>query len=167
MRGLIILSLCAALLALIVWWMPVNDNGVEPQPAAVAALPCGMPADRTSFGEIVVIGAGEGEIRAGLAVADRERVLGLSGVPCLPEDAGLLFDFGKAGFYPIWMKDMRFALDILWLGEDMSVVDIKEGILPQSFPDIFVNATPARFVLEIPAGSAEKLSIQKGTVLSF
>lgn len=88
-------------------------------------------------------------------VADthESRVQGLSGREVLPGGEGLLFDFKRMGKHSIWMKDMRFAIDIVWLDEQGRVVDVKSRARPESFPETFRNVRPARYVLEVGADS--------------
>ena len=81
------------------------------------------------------------------------RVRGLSGRKSLPPQQGLLFDYMRAGRHGIWMKDMFFPIDIIWLDERMRVVDIKRHALPESYPEIFFPKQPAHYVLEVNAKS--------------
>jgi uncharacterized protein len=78
--------------------------------------------------------------------------LGLSGYPGLKENEGMLFVFDKADYHGIWMKDMLFSIDILWLDDDLNVVDAHTNVSPDTFPDVFQPKTPARFVLETNGG---------------
>ena len=43
---------------------------------------------------------------------------GLSGRDNLADDEGMFFVFEKSDIYPFWMKDMKFAIDIIWIMED-------------------------------------------------
>lgn len=96
-----------------------------------------------------------------------ERQLGLSGRDGLPENHGLLFVFEKADTYGIWMKDMTFAIDVIWLSEDMRVVHIERSVAPESFPKVYRPDEPALFVLETPAGFAEHYSVAEGEKISI
>lgn len=88
-------------------------------------------------------------------VADtrQSRVRGLSGRKSLPPQRGLLFDFMRAGRHAIWMKEMLFPIDIVWLDEHMRVVDIKRQASPESYPEIFFPKQPVHYVLEVNAKS--------------
>ena len=94
-------------------------------------------------------------------VADtfERRVTGLSNSTELPRGIdGLLFDFNEPGFHGIWMKEMNYNIDILWLnriGDDplnnsFETVHVEENVSPETFPRVFNTPTPARFVFEIP-----------------
>lgn len=92
---------------------------------------------------------------------------GLSGKSSLPHDSGMFFVFEQAGVYPFWMKDMLFSLDMLWIGDDFSVVHIVENASPDTYPDIFDPGVPARYVLEVNAGFVKEKNIQVGDIVSL
>lgn len=99
-----------------------------------------------------------------IADTDAARVQGLSGREGLDTDAGELFVFDKSDFYPFWMKDMKFALDIIWINNDR-VVDVVT--LPPPSPNQLVPATHvplvrADSVLEVNAGKASQLGLVPG-----
>src|SRR3989338_3376126 len=103
-----------------------------------------------------------------VAQTEKERIQGLSGRNEMPND-GMFFIFDKDGRHGIWMKDMQFPIDILWLGSDFAVVDFKENVLPNTYPEIFVPESPVRYVVEIPSGMLHRLGVQKGdpTIFTF
>lgn len=104
-----------------------------------------------------------------LEVADNpsERTKGLGGRRCIPSMQGMLFEYSQPGYYPFWMKDMRFSIDIIWLDSDKKVVYIKPYISPDTYPQTFVSPQPAQYVLELKAGQAGRLNLTPGTKLSF
>jgi len=85
---------------------------------------------------------------------------GLSWKDNMPENRGMLFIFSTSDFYKIWMKDMKFPIDIIWIGEDKKIVDIKTNISPQTFPEIFTSRQPARYVLEVNSGWVDENKIE-------
>lgn len=95
------------------------------------------------------------------------RQKGLAGRLCLGSDQAMLFVFDKAGYYPFWMRDMRFDIDIVWIGEDHTVADILEDAQPATYPKSFINERPARYVLEVKAGNVRQLGIGTGTFIKF
>ena len=101
-----------------------------------------------------------------VAQTEKERIQGLSGRNEMPND-GMFFIFDKDGRHGIWMKDMQFPIDILWLGSDFAVVDFKENVLPNTYPEIFVPESPVRYVVEIPSGMLHRLGVQKGDPTLF
>ena len=47
---------------------------------------------------------------------------GLSGHPILPPGEGMFFIFHDLSEYSMWMPEMRFPLDVIWLDENLVVV---------------------------------------------
>ena len=88
-----------------------------------------------------------------------DRVRGLSGRPDLKPNTGMLFVFDKPGIYRIWMKDMLFPIDILWINQFGSIVHIERQASPDSYPRRFQTAKPALYVLEIPAGAGQSFTV--------
>ena len=99
-----------------------------------------------------------------IEVADtpEKRIKGLSGRENLPENVGLLFVYDKPGLYGIWMKDMNFPVDVIWLDKDFKVVNIAQNISPDSFPQVFEPKAPALYILEVNTGFAEQNIIEIG-----
>ena len=79
----------------------------------------------------------------------------------------MLFVFDKPGQYPFWMKDMNFAIDIIWIGEDLRVVYIKKDARPELYPETYTPTENAKYVLEVPAGFSEKNNLKVGDSASF
>ncbi|HCM52113.1 TPA: hypothetical protein DIS56_03220 [Candidatus Saccharibacteria bacterium] len=101
------------------------------------------------------------------ADSQTERQKGLSGLDCIGPNEGMLFIFDRPGHYSFWMKDTRFAIDIVWLSADKKVVDQQLNIKPSTYPQTFTNDKPAKYVLEIPAGQADHFGSTEGNQLSF
>jgi uncharacterized membrane protein (UPF0127 family) len=102
-----------------------------------------------------------------VASSDEARVQGLSGRNNLRQNTGMLFDFGQLGNWQIWMKDMRFNIDILWLDESGKVVGVKTDASPATYPQTFGAVNRNRYVIELPAGTAERLSIKTNDVIQI
>lgn len=102
-----------------------------------------------------------------LATTSAARSRGLGGRDGLAPDTGMLFVFERDGMYAFWMKDMRFAIDILWLDAAGRVITIQNSVSPDTYPASFVPDAPARFVLELPAGFALVHGIAVGAVVAL
>lgn len=101
-------------------------------------------------------------IQVSIADSNEERRLGLSGVTKLDEDEGKLFIFDKADYYGIWMKDMLFPIDIIWIDENLKIVHLEQDVKPESYPSSYNSPIPARFVLEVNAFYVDTYKIQLG-----
>jgi uncharacterized membrane protein (UPF0127 family) len=60
------------------------------------------------------------------------------------------------------MKNMKFAIDILWLDENKKIVHVSSNV-PPCVTDpcpVYNPGMPARYVLEIPAGDAKRYALK-------
>lgn len=96
-----------------------------------------------------------------------ERTLGLSGRESMLREQGMLFDFVTTGKYCMWMKDMNFPLDMLWLSADKRIVEIKEDVTPETYPQTFCGPESARYVVEVNSGVSKAGNLQLGQSLRF
>lgn len=108
-----------------------------------------------------------GSLSAEVLKDDQERKQGLSGRKCLPKNGAVIFEHQEVDLHGYWMKEMRFPLDIVWLDQDKKVVDIAEGVSPESYPDVFRPDKPAKFVIELNTRSASGFGIDIGDELSW
>ena len=123
------------------------------------------PAKGESEGVIIISGE---SIPVEIADMNTERIQGLSGRDSLTAGFGILFVFEKSDMHGFWMKDMKFPIDIIWISDDWRVVAMEKKVSPDTFPFIFYPPVPAKYVLELNAGEAEKLGIEPGKdVLEF
>lgn len=93
--------------------------------------------------------------------------LGLSNRASLPWNQGMLFDFEKSAEYCMWMKDMRFDLDMIWLNEQKQIIATRENVSPQTFPRSFCGPKTARYVVEVNAGIVRAGDLRLGQHLNF
>lgn len=102
------------------------------------------------------------DINVYIADTEKQRVDGLSGFKILPPNTGMLFVFPQVGKYSFWMKDMNFPLDIVWFDESMQIVDQVANAQPQDYPKTYIPQAAAKYVLEIPANTAETYGFSIG-----
>lgn len=105
-----------------------------------------------------------------VSVADdlHERVQGLSGVPGLRDFQGKLFIFDTDDQHGIWMKDMLFPIDIIWIDRNLKVIHIEENVHPNTYPSkSFAPPTDARFVLEMNAFFVSSIKVSIGDRLTL
>ena len=107
-----------------------------------------------------------------IARSGPERARGLSGRAGLAPGRGMIFLHERPDLHPYWMKDMRFAIDILWLREGR-VVDVAHRVRPEppgtadrDLPS-YAPRAPADAVLEVPAGFARLHGWDVGQRASF
>lgn len=103
-----------------------------------------------------------------VANSPAEREKGLSGRERLAANQGMLFEYSDMGQYCMWMKDMKFALDMVWIDANKKVVYIQENATPESYPDeTFCSPQDAKYVLEVNAGSVQRWGIKTGDTIKF
>lgn len=124
-------------------------------------------AELSERSAIQYVSIGGRNVRVDVALLSEELARGLSGRGLLPEGEGMLFIFPEPGKYVFWMKDMNFAIDIIWITDDLKVAYIKKGARPESYPEIFGSDVEARYVLEVPAGFSEKNNWRAGDSVEF
>jgi hypothetical protein len=103
-----------------------------------------------------------------LAITPAERAQGLSGREPLLENEGMLFVFDEPSIHGFWMKDMKFALDIIWI-KDNKVVDIWQDASPPMGDDIprYRPEAESDYVLEVNAGFVERSGLKIGDEVSI
>lgn len=117
--------------------------------------------------EVINVG-GKAVYDVDMAKAESELERGLMNVYELPEDKGMLFDLRayRGGSASMWMKDTYIALDMIFIGCDMRVVDIYENAEPLSLKKIG-SETDFCYVLEINGKEVEKHGIAKGDLVLY
>ena len=96
--------------------------------------------------------------RAGFADSIMSRALGLMGQAALPAGAGLVLDPCTS----IHMFFMRFAIDALYVAQDGAVLRVVPHLRPWWLGPIILRA---RYVVELPAGTAARTGTQAGDIL--
>lgn len=102
------------------------------------------------------------EVNASVAKTWPERIQGLSGTPYLPENVVKLFVFDAPGLHSIWMKDMKYPIDILWVSDDSEIVHIVKNATPDSYPELFLPEREAYYVIETKAGFVDDKGVEIG-----
>lgn len=116
-------------------------------------------------GKAKIIKINDTSIEVEIVDTPETREKGLSGREMLPEGTGMLFIFDSPAPYGFWMKNMNFPIDIVWIDEKYHVVGIEREVLPSTFPQTFYPNQPVKYVLELPAGSANRYHIDIGAVV--
>ena len=138
--------------------------GCTPQAAPESGQPGPVPEldGHFGFGELVVVsddGASH-EFRVYLATEHEQQRRGLMFVRDLPPDVGMLFIYEGDAIRSMWMKNTYLSLDMVFARADGTVINVVSDTVPQTL-ESQVSAEPARFVLELNAGTARKLGIGK------
>lgn len=92
---------------------------------------------------------------------------GLSGRTSLDPTEGMLFIFPNNGYHGIWMKEMNFPIDIVWVDSSFKVVSIEENVKPETYPKVFEPTSPARFVIEANAFFMNSFDVRVGATVEI
>lgn len=109
----------------------------------------------------VVTGTGTHRLNVEVAADEDSRELGLMFRNSLAPDAGMLFEFDKDQPVAMWMKNTYISLDMVFIASNGRVVNIERNTTPESL-DVIESAGPVRAVLEVAAGTADRLGIAPG-----
>jgi uncharacterized membrane protein (UPF0127 family) len=101
--------------------------------------------------------------------SDEDRAMGLMFRPSLAQDHGMLFTFDRVDFHGFWMKNCKFAIDMVWLDEEKKVVHVAESVPPcKSDPcPVYQPLRRAAYVVELNAGQARREKAILGATLTF
>ncbi len=136
---------------------------------AGSALAQNSDLDETFEKDVLIIHASEHacyRLDIYLAMNNEQRARGLMHVRSLPQTTGMLFVYESDGYLSIWMKNTYIPLDIVFARADGSVSSIEYDAEPLSLRSMQA-LEPVRYVLELNAGVAEKLSIDRYSRLEW
>ncbi|MEK7352018.1 MAG: DUF192 domain-containing protein [Nitrospirota bacterium] len=137
------------------------------------SFPCYALAgnDPAPPGLIPITLPGGAVIQAELANTPQKRAEGLMYREHLAQDRGMLFTFSQAEAWVFWMKNTKIPLDLIWINEKKQIVHMEQNVpictrTDDSCPQYRPNEG-ALYVLELAAGRAESLKLQRGSKLQF
>lgn len=104
-----------------------------------------------------------------LAFTESARRRGLMFRSELADRKGMLFLFANSQRRSFYMKNCLIDLDILFLDHTGRIVSIRTMTAPKPGEPLtyYHSDAPARYALELPAGTAAELGIQPGQVISL
>jgi uncharacterized membrane protein (UPF0127 family) len=104
--------------------------------------------------------------RFSVEIADtrEKQALGLMFRDSMPPDQGMLFVFPREAPRSFWMKNTRIPLDIMYFNEELELVSISADAPPcrVRYCPSYPSKIPAKFVLELNAGTAAELGVELG-----
>ncbi len=109
----------------------------------------------------------DGAWQVEIADTDALREQGLSGRTSLDEKEAMLFVFETVEAQIFWMKDMKFALDIIFLDENLKIIAIEKNLAPETYPKTFGWGLRTKYVLEINANQADFYKLAIGDQAAF
>lgn len=164
LRNFLITCLFAGIATAGVGWMIISNT---PSGNLTSRLACGWFLMGRDYARDKTLQVGSRRYYLESAAKTDQQIRGLSNEKCLPANAGKLLIFSEPGERCIWMKDMRFDLDIIWLDDHKIINHIEKNVMPQSYPHSYCGNGPAAYVLEVNSGTAEAVRLKAGEKLHF
>ena len=141
--------------------------------AAVMLAACGAKRDDVRDFSAVDVTMPNGKLVLAERVSNpMDMARGLMFRESLPADRGLLYVWATAGAYSSWMYQVKIPLDAIWMDINHNVVEVAANMPPcpsKSAKDCphFGGRQRAQYMLQVPAGMAEKYNVRVGASLAF
>ena len=121
----------------------------------------------TSSGVTFFTDNGKVNVAVELAVTNEARSHGLMNRTSL--DGGMLFVFDEEAKRTFWMKNTLIPLDMVFVGSDLTINEIKENIPPCTADPcpVYPSINPAQYVIELNAGFAKQNHLKVGQKISI
>jgi uncharacterized protein len=140
--------------------------------AIAALLPCsGFAQEAEPKGpqpelpkeKLVIVGHGGPEhvFSVEMALKPDQQTTGEMFRTSVPEDGGMLFDWGFPRNSQMWMRNTLVSLDMVFINQDGTIRSIAESTTPRSLA-VIDSRGPVRATLELAAGTTAKLDIRVG-----
>lgn len=96
-----------------------------------------------------------------MALTQDQQTVGEMFRSSIPDDGGMLFDWGFARPVPMWMRNTLVPLDMVFINPDGTIRSIAESTTPRSLAPIDSHG-PVRATLELAGGVTARLDIRVG-----
>jgi uncharacterized protein len=127
--------------------------------AALALSALGLCACARALPTIPVRIGGE-EFRIEVARSEEQKARGLMHRRSLGERSGMIFVYEADEHLSFWMKNTTLPLTLAFLSREGEILQVEE-LKPLSLKPV-TSARAARFALELPAGSLQRLGVVPG-----
>lgn len=97
-----------------------------------------------------------------LAVSPADQARGLMFRKTMDDQAGMFFIFDREEIRHFWMRNTLVPLDMIFIDNKFLVVDLHRGAKPLD-ETVVSSRKPARYVLEVNAGRADRCRIKAGS----
>ena len=108
--------------------------------------------------------SGEHAFTVEIADDDARRERGLMYRMTMAPDAGMIFDYGAERQVAMWMKNTILSLDMVFIRSDGTVFSVSRNAVPYS-EAIIRSGGPVQAVLELNAGTADRIALKPGDVV--
>ena len=153
--------------------VPITIAAVIVGLAGIMSLPSDVKLESVEFprGTVKIDGI---VLEVQIADTDPRRARGLMFQEQLPLDEGMLLVFDDANKRSIWMLNMQFPLDVIWIDDNSKVVFIEKNVPPcktaletVTCPSYKGGSKDAKYVLEVTAGFVDAFKITTESTLEI
>jgi len=153
--------------------VPITIAAVIVGLAGIMSLPSDVKLESVEFprGTVKIDGI---VLEVQIADTDPRRARGLMFQEQLPLDEGMLLVFDDANKRSIWMLNMQFPLDVIWIDDNNKVVFIEKNVPPcktaletVTCPSYKGGSKDAKYVLEVTAGFVDAFKITTESTLEI
>lgn len=104
--------------------------------------------------------------RVEVAATGQEQQRGLMFRTAMGADEGMIFPLAQVRMASFWMHNTVIPLDIIFIGPDRKVINIRANAVPYS-DESLPSTAPAMAVLELNGGRAAQLGIGPGDTVEW
>ncbi len=130
-----------------------------------------MNQNKPARSEMPIVSAtiGTGTFRLHAPQDEQGRKTGLAAFDSLAQDEGMILRGMPVGRQSIWMKNMKFDIDVLWVNKDNQIIYIVQGMSKSDQQTIYHNPVnaPSAYVIELPDESCNKYGIATGQLVTI
>jgi len=153
--------------------VPITIAAVIVGIAGIMSLPSDVKLESVEFprGTVKIDGI---VLEVQIADTDPRRARGLMFQEQLPLHEGMLLVFDDANKRSIWMLNMQFPLDVIWIDDNNKVVFIEKNVPPcktaletVTCPSYKGGNKDAQYVLEVTAGFVDAFKITTESTLEI
>ncbi len=137
------------------------------------SIPKDIKLEQTEF-PMGIIKIGDVTLQVQIADTKSLQTRGLMFQEKLPYEQGMLFVFEDEGIRSMWMLNMQFSLDLIWIDADGRIVHIEKDTQPcksalETMACTFTNGNgeEAKYVLEVTSGFVDKFNITENSKLEI
>ena len=109
----------------------------------------------------IVTAKGPTAFHVEMAISPTQQAQGLMYRRSMPADAGMLFVYNRPQPASFWMKNTFIPLDMIFIGADGRIVNIRQRTVPQSLTPVRSRGDVLA-VLELNGGTSSRLGIKAG-----
>jgi hypothetical protein len=95
-----------------------------------------------------------------------EQSVGLMNRDPISYDQGMFFIFDKDRVQSMWMKNVNFSLDMIFVDNRQLILNIEENTEPRT-SNLYESNGLCKYVIEVLGGFCEKFKVEKNQKIEF